>query len=137
MNHNLISLLQQISEAQVQTLKALELITENQKRLIEIIQRMQKDQSASAPATPFVSEPCVLWRDLQERLKEKVTASSYDTWFKPLEVSGIDGDTLLLVAPNDFAADWLRSRYQSMVNELVAQLSGSIKQVRFLQPATA
>ncbi len=61
-----------------------------------------------------------LWSIVLEKISEKITKPSFETWFKGTEAE-IEGDTLIIKGQNSFAADWLEERYKSLIYETVRE----------------
>ncbi len=57
---------------------------------------------------------------------------SYLTWLAPTEASHLDGDTLYVLVPNSFSADWLHQHYLDMLQTSLRDLSGRQLKLRFL-----
>ena len=51
-----------------------------------------------------------LWNKTLAEIEKKVSKPSYDTWLKSTEAHAIQGDVFIIVAPNEFARDWLESK---------------------------
>jgi chromosomal replication initiator protein len=66
-------------------------------------------------------DPGALWGEVRARLRASVPESTYRIWLEPLEVEGIQGETLFLSAPNGIRT-WVERRYSSLIREA---LSGS------------
>ncbi len=73
-----------------------------------------------------------LWRATQERLRASVPESTYRLWLEPLRVSGADGDTLYLTAPEGIRA-WAERRYSALIAEALADGGSSLRQVAFAE----
>jgi chromosomal replication initiator protein len=57
-----------------------------------------------------------LWKDVQERLRASVPASTFQLWLEPLELIGTKAETLLLTAPESIRA-WTERRYAGLIQE--------------------
>jgi chromosomal replication initiator protein len=68
-----------------------------------------------------------LWKDVQDRLRASVPASTFQLWLEPLKVVGSQAETLLLSAPEGVRA-WTERRYSGLIREALAgagsQLNG-------------
>jgi chromosomal replication initiator protein len=60
-----------------------------------------------------------LWKDVQERLRSSVPASTFQLWLEPLELIGAKAETLLLAAPESIRA-WTERRYAGLIREALA-----------------
>lgn len=75
-----------------------------------------------------------LWNQTLELMQEKVSKPSYETWLKATEASDLQGDTVIIEAPNEFARDWLESRYTNLITDALEDITGSALQVKFVIP---
>lgn len=72
-----------------------------------------------------------LWSIVLEKISEKITKPSFETWFKGTEAE-IEGDTLIIKARNPFAADWLEERYKSLINETVRETARKTYNIKIM-----
>jgi len=69
-----------------------------------------------------------LWKDVQERLRASVPASTFQLWLEPLELAGARAETLLLAAPESIRA-WTERRYAGLIREALAGTGSGITDV--------
>ena len=64
-----------------------------------------------------------LWKKTLQLIKGEVASASFETFFK--DTVAIDGgpNELILLAPNGFAEDILRTRYLNLIESCLSQLS--------------
>jgi chromosomal replication initiator protein len=74
-----------------------------------------------------------LWGATQERLRTAVPDSTFKLWLEPIEVTGIEGETLFLTAPEGIRA-WTERRYSSLIAEALAAVDPSLREVSFAEP---
>lgn len=55
------------------------------------------------------------WQAVQEVLKDQLSAPSYETWIAPLDLAGIDSDTVTLVTTSSFNRDWIQKNYRELI----------------------
>ncbi|MBM7095362.1 MULTISPECIES: chromosomal replication initiator protein DnaA [Alteribacter] len=75
-----------------------------------------------------------LWEQALKNIEEKVSKPSFETWLKSTKAEAIDQDTMTIVAPNEFARDWLENRYSGLISETLQELTGAELHVRFVIP---
>ena len=75
-----------------------------------------------------------LWASTLESIKEKVSKPSYDTWLKNTNADSIVDDTLIVSAPNEFARDWLESRYTNLISDALFEVTGAKLKTKFVIP---
>jgi chromosomal replication initiator protein len=54
------------------------------------------------------------WQHCLKRFEQELTAQQYSTWIKPLQYSE-NSDTLCLIAPNRFVAQWIKEKFLRMI----------------------
>lgn len=73
-----------------------------------------------------------LWAQVLSRIQQKVSKPSFETWLKATEAVDYQNETLYVAAPNDFARDWLDSRYADIVRDTLKDVTNSIIGIRFI-----
>ncbi|MEL6793529.1 MAG: DnaA/Hda family protein, partial [Pseudomonadota bacterium] len=61
-----------------------------------------------------------IWSKARDLVRLEIGRAAWARWIEPLSCSGVAGDTALLVAPSDFAADWVNRHY---AEEVVSSLN--------------
>ncbi len=64
------------------------------------------------------------WRKICKNLQKTVESGTYKVWIEPLEAV-FEGQTLKLMAPNPYVADWVRTRLSGIIAQVAAQVLGS------------
>ncbi|ASK61763.1 chromosomal replication initiation protein DnaA [Virgibacillus phasianinus] len=77
-----------------------------------------------------------LWAATLEKVEEKVSKPSFDTWLKSTKAEKLQDDTLIISAPNEFARDWLEGRYTILISELLFEITGASLKAKFIIPET-
>lgn len=77
----------------------------------------------------------LLWQETLEKLKNELSKPSFETWLSSTRLLTIDGDTLVISVPNEFAKDWLESRYAPMIRSSVQSVLGHSVNLRFILSA--
>jgi chromosomal replication initiator protein len=75
-----------------------------------------------------------LWSKALGEIEKKISKPSYETWLKSTKAHTIKGDTLTITAPNEFARDWLESRYLHLIADTIYQLTGEEFLIKFIIP---
>ena len=65
-----------------------------------------------------------LWQQCIGRLQDELSAQQFSMWIRPLQAQ-MDGDTLVLYAPNRFVLDWVRDKYINIINQFFTEQMGS------------
>jgi chromosomal replication initiator protein len=72
------------------------------------------------------------WQDILLNLQNKVSKPSFDTWLKSTKASIFDETTLCVQAPNEFAREWLESRYTKIISSAVFEQFNRNVEVKFI-----
>ncbi|SFS37443.1 chromosomal replication initiator protein DnaA [Marininema halotolerans] len=73
-----------------------------------------------------------LWAQALEHIQGKLSKPSFETWLQATEAVDYREDTLVISAPNEFARDWLESRYANLVRDTLQEVTGSVIGVQFI-----
>jgi chromosomal replication initiator protein len=75
-----------------------------------------------------------LWSKALSEIEKKISKPSFETWLKSTKAHSLKGDTLVITAPNEFARDWLESRYQHLIADTIYELTGEELSIKFIIP---
>ena len=70
-----------------------------------------------------------IWLKVLQIVREHVDDTKFSTWFKPLYLLSGSSGMLRIAAPNNFVRDWILEHYQSLLAELLQQITGIPYQV--------
>lgn len=73
----------------------------------------------------------VLWQDTLAKLENELSKPSFETWLSSTRLLDIEGDALIIGVPNEFAKDWLESRYAPLIRSTVQSILGQSMNLRF------
>jgi len=76
-------------------------------------------------------EPEDLWQQVLQALKQRLSRPAYETWLKSTRALALNGSTLLIGVPNEFARDWLQTRLYSLIKSTVSSTLKSDVEVDF------
>ena len=57
-----------------------------------------------------------VWSRLLDRAKQELPEQTFRTWLEPTEALGIEGHTITVGAPDQFAADWNDSKHSQLLS---------------------
>lgn len=78
-------------------------------------------QRPDRPETPEELQP--LWEDVQSHVEPLIRPGSFTAWIEPLSLVSIEEDqTLVLWAPDGFAADWVETRFSQPLRRVARVL---------------
>ncbi|WP_338450430.1 chromosomal replication initiator protein DnaA [Niallia oryzisoli] len=75
-----------------------------------------------------------LWNSILANVEKKVSKPSFDTWLKATKAHSLQGDSLVVTAPNEFARDWLEERYSPLITGVLYEITGEEFTVKFIIP---
>ena len=75
-----------------------------------------------------------LWNTTLVNIENKISKPSYETWLKSTKAHTLQGDTLTVTAPNEFARDWLEERYSQLISGILYDITGEELSVKFIIP---
>lgn len=75
-----------------------------------------------------------LWQKTLATLETKLSKPSFETWFKSTKPVSYESNTLIVSVPNDFARDWVESRYSVIIKETLTALTQKEMAVKFVIP---
>lgn len=73
-----------------------------------------------------------LWRKVLAKIEKTLSKPSFDTWLKATKATDLEEDSLIVTAPNDFARDWLESRYSELITDTLYETTGINMKVKFV-----
>ena len=65
-----------------------------------------------------------LWNSILANVEQKVSKPSFDTWLKSTKAHSLQGNSLVVTAPNEFARDWLEERYSPLISGALYEITG-------------
>ncbi|MDY0340264.1 MAG: chromosomal replication initiator protein DnaA [Coriobacteriia bacterium] len=75
-----------------------------------------------------------VWQDTLDVVRSELNTPTFKTWFEQTSPLGIVEHEMLVGVQNDFARDWLESRYSSLLASALTQVTGAPMVVRFSVP---
>jgi chromosomal replication initiator protein len=66
-----------------------------------------------------------VWGECLSFIKDKVTESSFDLWFKPIRIEEITESEVVLTVPNRFFKEWIEDNYPQLVKEALEQANSA------------
>ena len=73
-----------------------------------------------------------LWQQVLSVIQTKLSKPSFDTWLKSTKATNLTDSTLIVCVPNNFAREWLESRYAKMITATVFECLGEQVNVQFV-----
>jgi len=71
-----------------------------------------------------------LWSQVLERLQEKLTRPTFETWIKTASAQQLENNCLVICTPNPFARNWLQKYYIKTIVDVVEEILGHSVEVQ-------
>jgi chromosomal replication initiator protein len=72
------------------------------------------------------------WSRIQGHLRDRLKPDLFERWFAPLKAARLEGDMLIVAAPDRFHRDWVDDHYSSFFDEFVSDLLGQKLSISFV-----
>jgi chromosomal replication initiator protein len=66
----------------------------------------------------------IIWPQCQNYLRDELPEQQFNTWIRPLVIQSGPDSIVYLIAPNRFIEDWVKNKFLSRIQEIIAQLGG-------------
>jgi chromosomal replication initiator protein len=73
-----------------------------------------------------------LWQQVLSVIQTKLSKPSFDTWLKSTKASSITDSSIVICAPNNFAREWLESRYTKLISSTIFDFVGKQVDIKFI-----
>ena len=77
------------------------------------------------------------WDEILQTVKTEhdVSDISFDTWIKPLEVFGVEGNTLYILVPSEqMTLSYISKKYYLPLKVAIAEIIGTEYEIQFILP---
>ncbi len=64
------------------------------------------------------------WTRLLDRARQEMPEQTFKTWLEPTEAISLEGETITIGVPDQFAADWIESKYSELLSSLAPIVLG-------------
>lgn len=75
-----------------------------------------------------------LWEKTLSIIETKISKPSYETWLKSTQISSLVSKNITIITPNEFARDWLESRYSTLIQDSLYEVIGETLNIKFIIP---
>ncbi|TBL77470.1 chromosomal replication initiator protein DnaA [Paenibacillus thalictri] len=77
------------------------------------------------------SHPNEKWQQVLSIIQTKVSKPSFDTWLKSTKAVVFNDDAVVICVPNNFAKEWLETRYAKMISATIFEYTDRPVEVKF------
>ena len=67
----------------------------------------------------------IIWHNFLEKIKERISPLSFDTWFKDTKLHSLENNTAVVIVPMSLHKKHLEENYQQDIEEIFTSLTGS------------
>ncbi|MDO9557657.1 MAG: chromosomal replication initiator protein DnaA [Coriobacteriia bacterium] len=72
-----------------------------------------------------------VWQDTLDVVRQELNTPTFKTWFEHTAPLGMVDEIMVVSVQNDFARDWLESRYSGLLSSALTQVTGQAMSVSF------
>jgi len=76
-----------------------------------------------------------IWTEVLEIVRSELNTPTFKTWFEHTSPVGVAADSLVVAVQNEFAREWLESRYLGLLSSALSQVVGDGLSIEFTVPA--
>jgi len=73
----------------------------------------------------------IIWNNFLDKIKERISPLSYDTWFKDTRLHKIEGGTAIILVPMSLHKKHLEENYLDEIEEIFNSITGTIFNLQF------
>ncbi len=75
-----------------------------------------------------------IWEKTLESVSPFLSKPSFETWLKPTKPLSLENNIMIIEVPNDFAREWLESRYSPLLTTTIKELLEEEVELKFITP---
>jgi len=72
------------------------------------------------------------WERILELIRQRVSADTFDRWFKLTRLGALDDDKLVLVIPNEIYRFWIEENHLPALQDAIINLFGTPRKIQFV-----
>lgn len=69
------------------------------------------------------------WTQVRSLLRAEVGDTAYSTWLKPLDLTNVDGDRVVIAVPTQFMRDWVVAHYADRIRALWTAINPNVRTI--------
>lgn len=77
-----------------------------------------------------------IWNQALSIIEKELSKPSFETWLMPAKALDFSNNIFQIAVPNDFARDWLESRYYNLIKDTLKTVLNHPVEVKFVIPTT-
>lgn len=76
-----------------------------------------------------------IWQKTLDIIEKQISKPSFETWIKPAKPFQFQNNIMVIEVPNDFAKDWLESRYYDLIKDCLEDVINHEVGLSFILPS--
>lgn len=77
-----------------------------------------------------------LWNKVLDSLRTELTKPTFEVWVRSARPVNLSGNSLIIQVPNEFAKEWLESKYSELLRKTISSILGHDVRISFIVAAT-
>ena len=73
----------------------------------------------------------IIWNNFLDKIRERISPLSYDTWFKDTRLYKIEGNSAIILVPMSLHKKHLEENYLDEIEEIFNSITGTIFNLQF------
>ena len=78
-----------------------------------------------------------IWSKCLLFIKNRIQETAFQTWFDGISISSISSEDVTLLVPNKFHYEWLESKYRTLIDEAINQVTSKSLIINYTVPITS
>ena len=78
-----------------------------------------------------------IWSKCLLFIKNRIQETAFQTWFDGVQISSISNEDVTLLVPNKFHYEWLESKYRTLIDEAINQVTSKSLIINYTVPITS
>lgn len=70
------------------------------------------------------------WNDFLLQIEKKTSSQVFETWFKPLSLTGFSPTCISIGVPKKFFADWLTENYKPLIQDVIFSITQTTPEIK-------
>jgi chromosomal replication initiator protein len=69
------------------------------------------------------------WAQVRSQLRAEIGDTAYSTWLKPLDLSEVEGERVVIAVPTQFLRDWVATHYADRIRTIWGRINPGVRAV--------
>lgn len=86
--------------------------------------------------TSTIEDLSTLWDKVLDSLRSELKKPTFEVWVRSARPVTLSGNSLIIQVPNEFAKEWLESKYSGLLKETIRNILGYDVSISFIVAAS-